>query len=77
MSATFIELPKDPKDPARSARVMKFFDLAFKSGGDIATEPGYIALPAAVQDAIRAAWRSEVKAPDGSQIWKEGMSAAK
>ena len=32
VSATFIELPKDPKDPARSAAVMKFFDWAYKNG---------------------------------------------
>src|SRR6185437_11138966 len=29
VSPTFIELPKDPKDPVRSAAVMKFFDWAF------------------------------------------------
>jgi phosphate transport system substrate-binding protein len=77
VSATFILLPKDPKDPARSANVMKFFDFAYKSGGDIAKNLEYIALPANVQDAVRAAWRSEIKAPDGSQIWKEGITAAK
>ena len=37
VSATFILLPKDPKDPARSADVMKFFDWAFTNGDSIAS----------------------------------------
>jgi phosphate transport system substrate-binding protein len=69
VSATFIELPKDPKDPVRSGAVMKFFDWAYTSGGDIANKLQYIPLPKPVQDSVRAAWRSEVKAPDGQPIF--------
>ena len=61
VSTTFILLPKDPKDPARSANVMKFFDWAFKNGADIAKHLEYIALPAAVQDAVRASWKADIK----------------
>ena len=45
VSATFIELPKDPKDPARSANVMKFFDWAYKNGDSVASGLEYIPLP--------------------------------
>ena len=45
VSATFILLPKDPKDPARSAAVMKFFDWAYKNGDSIASGLEYIPLP--------------------------------
>jgi phosphate transport system substrate-binding protein len=69
VSATFIRLPKDPKDVTRSANVMKFFDWAYKNGGPIATSLEYIALPAAVQGAVRSAWYSEVKGPDGKPIF--------
>ena len=69
-SATFILLPKDPKDAARSANVMKFFDWAYKNGGEIATKLEYIALPGAVQDAVRKAWASEIKGPDGQPVYK-------
>ncbi len=69
VSATFILLPKDPKDPARSANVIKFFDFAYKNGGDVAKNLDYIALPEAVQDAVRSSWRSQVKGPDGAAIW--------
>ena len=61
VSATFILLPKDPKDPARSANVIKFFDWVYKSGDPIAKGLEYIALPAAVKDAVRKVWTSEIK----------------
>jgi len=61
VSATFILLPKDPKDPARGANVMKFFDWAYKNGADIAKGLEYIALPTAVQDAVRASWKADIK----------------
>ena len=68
VSPTFILLPKDPKDAARSANVMKFFDWAFANGGKLAEELEYIPLPKAVQDAVRAAWKTQVKGPDGKPV---------
>jgi phosphate transport system substrate-binding protein len=68
VSATFIELPKDPKDPARSANVMKLFDWAYRNGDSIATGLEYIPLPDAVKASVRDAWHSEVKGPDGKPI---------
>jgi phosphate transport system substrate-binding protein len=59
-SATFVLLPTDPKDPAQSAAVKKFFDWGFAHGNDIATNLLYIPLPDSVHDAIRAAWKKEV-----------------
>jgi phosphate transport system substrate-binding protein len=70
VSATFVLLPTDPKVPERSANVMKFFDYSYKNGSDIAKKLEYIALPTAVQDAVRAAWHAQIKAPDGSPIFK-------
>ncbi|MBV8095247.1 MAG: phosphate ABC transporter substrate-binding protein PstS, partial [Acetobacteraceae bacterium] len=61
VSPTFIVLPKDPKDPARSANVIKFFDWAYTSGDGIAKELEYIPLPPKVKDAVRNAWRTQVK----------------
>jgi phosphate transport system substrate-binding protein len=70
VSPTFIELPKDPKDPAHSLAVMKFFDWAYKNGGKQATDLQYVTLPAAVQDAVRASWKAEIKGPDGAGVFK-------
>ena len=69
VSPTFVLLPKDPKDAARSAAVMKFFDWTYKSGGAIAQQLDYIPLPSAVQDTVRAAWRTQVMA-DGKTVYK-------
>ncbi len=68
MSATFIELPKDPKDATRSANVMKFFDWAYKNGDQTAISLDYVPLPESVKDSVRKAWRAEVKGPDGKPV---------
>ncbi|MFL5288927.1 MAG: phosphate ABC transporter substrate-binding protein PstS [Rhodopila sp.] len=68
VSATFIELPKDPADAARSAAVMKFFDWAYKSGDASATSLDYIPLPEAVKAAVRSAWHANVVTPDGKPV---------
>lgn len=70
VSATFILLPMDPKDAARSGNVMKFFDWSYKNGGELAKAMVYIALPKAVQDAVRSAWITAIKDPSGTAIWK-------
>ena len=69
VSPTFILLPKDPKDATKSADVLKFFDWCYKNGGTIDTDLDYIALPASVQDTVRAAWRKDIMA-DGKPVYK-------
>lgn len=68
VSPTFILLPKNPQDATRAQNVMKFFDWAFRHGDQMAVELDYIPLPETVEDAIRAAWASEVKA-NGNAVW--------
>jgi phosphate transport system substrate-binding protein len=68
-SATFVELPKDPADPTRSATVMKFFDWTFKNGDGAAISLQYIPLPDAVKDAVRTAWHADVMGPGGKPIY--------
>ena len=69
VSATFLLLPKDPKDAARSANVLRWVDWAYSNGTAIATQLEYIPLPKAVQDAVRASWRTSVMA-DGAPVYK-------
>lgn len=69
VSPTFIELPKNPTDATHSANVIKFFDWAYKNGGAVAEQLEYIPLPAAVQTAVRASWKADVKGPDGKAIY--------
>jgi phosphate transport system substrate-binding protein len=60
VSATFLLLPKDPKDPAREQLVLKWVDWCYANGGDIARQLEYIALPKPVQDAVRGTWRQQL-----------------
>ena len=61
VSATFILLPRDSKDPTRAANVVKFFEWVYANGDKMATELEYVPLPAKVKDAVRAVWRAEIK----------------
>jgi phosphate transport system substrate-binding protein len=57
VTCTFVMIPRDPADDARSGAVRRFFDWAYRDGGGLAQQLDYIPLPAAVQDGIRATWR--------------------
>ena len=59
VSPTFILLPTNPADAARSANVRKFFDWAYANGDAAARELEYIPLPEATKTAIRAAWNRQ------------------
>ena len=63
VSATFVLLPINPKDPARSAAVLRLFDWAFRNGADTARSLQYVPLPATVQATIRHAWTNVAGAP--------------
>jgi phosphate transport system substrate-binding protein len=60
VSATFLLVPTDPKDAARQQLVLKWVDWCYSNGGAIAQQLEYIALPKAVQDAVRATWRQRL-----------------
>ena len=68
VSATFLIVPKDPKDPKRAGDVLKFVDWAYDNGAQIATSLEYIPLPKAVQQTVRTAWSNEITA-DGKPVY--------
>jgi phosphate transport system substrate-binding protein len=70
VTATYAVLPEDPKDASKSLATLKLFDWGFSKGNDIAVSLYYIPLPTAVEDNIRAAWKTAIKGPDGAAIWK-------
>ncbi|MBX9701013.1 MAG: phosphate ABC transporter substrate-binding protein PstS [Acetobacteraceae bacterium] len=59
VAPTFILIPTNPTDAARSANVRRFFDWAFANGDNLAKELEYIPLPQGTKDAVRGAWRSQ------------------
>ena len=69
-AASFILLHKKQDKPENGKEVLAFFDWAFTKGDDMAIELDYVPMPDSVADQIRAAWASDIKAADGSAIWK-------
>ena len=70
VTPTFVLVPAAPKDPAKTDAVLRMFDWAFTNGAAMAREIDYIPLPKAVQDEIRAEWKSQIKGADGAAVFK-------
>jgi phosphate transport system substrate-binding protein len=66
-SATYVLVPRNPKDPATTLRVLKFFDWSFRNGAATADRLHYIMLPPEVQDRVRAQWSTLVVG--GKPLW--------
>ena len=62
--ATFILVPKEPKDAAATSEALKFFAWAYKNGAKMAESLDYIPMPDSVVKLIEAKWKSDVKAVD-------------
>ena len=56
-AATFILVPKNPADKAKSQEVLKFFDWAYKNGNAAAGKLDYVALPEATKNMVRQTWK--------------------
>jgi phosphate transport system substrate-binding protein len=59
--ASFILMYQDPKNPATSQEVLRFFDYAFTYGAKAAESLDYVPLPKALTDKIKAQVWSTVK----------------
>lgn len=67
--ATFILMHAASEKPAQTAASLKFFDWAYTSGDQMASELEYVALPDSVKALVRSAWKSGFKAAaDGKAI---------
>ena len=69
-SASFILVHKKQDKPEAGKEVLAFFDWAFKNGDKMAAELDYVPMPDAVTNQIAESWKTEIKAADGSAIWK-------
>jgi phosphate transport system substrate-binding protein len=59
--ASFILLYANPPDPAATAAALKFFDWAFKNGGQMAAALDYVPLPESLVKQVRSTWQSQIK----------------
>jgi len=68
--ATFILVYKSQDKVEKAKEVLKFFDWAYSKGSEIASKLDYVPLPNNVHEMIRTSWKNQVKAANGSAIWK-------
>jgi phosphate transport system substrate-binding protein len=66
--ATFILVPKQPKDIAAAKQALDFFAWAYKNGGEMAGVLDYIPMPANVVKLIEARW-SEIRDDGGKPVY--------
>jgi len=67
--ATFILVPKQPKDTAATGEALKFFAWAYENGGKMAEDLDYIPMPASVVSMIEANWKKDIKDDSGKPIF--------
>jgi phosphate transport system substrate-binding protein len=67
--ATFILVPKQPKDTAATKEALKFFEWAYAKGGEMASSLDYIPMPETVVKLIEAKWKSEIRDEIGKPIF--------
>ena len=67
--ATFILLPKQPKDPAATGEALKFFAWAYKNGAKMAQDLDYIPMPDSVVKQIETVWKKDIKDDFGKPIF--------
>lgn len=68
VGATYIIAYKDYADAAKGKTVLKFFDWAYKNGGEMAKELHYVPLPEKVVKLVEDDWAKEVKS-GGKPLW--------
>jgi phosphate transport system substrate-binding protein len=68
--ASFILMHKAQADALTGRAVLKFFDWAYKNGGQMATELEYVPIPAPVVKQIQDLWKVSFKDSAGAPIWK-------
>ena len=68
-SATFILIPKQPKDPVAAGEALKFFAWAYAKGGKMAEDLDYVPMPGKVVGAIQKVWAAEIKDASGKPIF--------
>jgi phosphate transport system substrate-binding protein len=68
--ASFIIVYKRPVDPPATLTALKFFDWAYKNGGDAAEQLDYVPLPNAVVSQIQKTWADSIKDSIGKPLWE-------
>ncbi len=68
-AATFILIPKQPKDGPAASEALKFFAWAYAKGDKMAEELDFVPMPANVVNAIEGVWAKEIKDASGKPLF--------
>ena len=66
--ASFILMYKETKSAADALEALKFFDWAYKSGGELASSLDYVPLPESVIKLVEKTWIDSIKSA-GKPVW--------
>ncbi|HZT86572.1 MAG TPA: phosphate ABC transporter substrate-binding protein PstS [Stellaceae bacterium] len=66
--ATFILMHKQQAKPQIAREVLGFFDWAYRNGGQMAEQLGYVPLPQNVIGLVEDSWK-QITGPDGKPVW--------
>jgi len=75
--ATFILVYKVQDKPGNGKEVLNFFSWAYNQGDEMAAELGYVPLPDAVHQRVRAEWGAQIKDAAGKPICPQGCEPPK
>jgi phosphate transport system substrate-binding protein len=68
-SATFILMHKQTDKPEETAVALRFFDWAYKNGGQSALELDYVPMPENVVKLVQDSWK-QIVGPDGKPVYQ-------
>jgi phosphate transport system substrate-binding protein len=75
-AATWILVYKNPPDAQATAEALKFFDWAYKNGGQMAESLDYVPMPKNVVEKVEQYWAKNVQ-HDGKPVYASGKQASK
>ena len=67
--ASFILMYKTQAEPMTGRAVLKFFDWAYKNGGNMAADLDYVPIPPATVKLIQDSWKAQIKDASGKSVW--------
>ncbi|QEL10208.1 phosphate ABC transporter substrate-binding protein PstS [Kushneria phosphatilytica] len=71
VGASFILMHTKVQNADAAKRALDFFDWAYKNGGEAASKLNYIPMPQNVADMVRKEIWSQIKGPNGQQVWQQ------
>jgi phosphate transport system substrate-binding protein len=73
-AATWILIHKNPQDPAAANEALKFFDWAYRKGGQMAESLDYVPMPEKVVGEVENYWTKNIQS-DGKPVYTPGSKS--